>query len=133
MITSKARYVNLVYKNIYLLVISGISAHWETLISQTMRQGRVITKRDDRGNRRSIHSIFPSWRRKKVTEKENIREEIVRLNYPTLFRSNARMSLTNFVNDSCDPVVSRDCFLAQFRLRSDRFPSKIENVLPHQS
>lgn len=39
---------------------------------------------------------------------------MARLNYPTSFRSNARMSLTKFVNDSCDPVVSRDCFLPQF-------------------
>lgn len=39
-------------------------------------------------------------------------EEMARLNYPTSFRSNARMSLTKFVNDSCDPVVSRDCFLS---------------------
>lgn len=45
MITSKARYVNLAYKSIYLLAISGISSHRETLISQTTRQGRVITKK----------------------------------------------------------------------------------------
>ena len=41
-----------------LLVISGINLYRGALTSQTMRQRRVITKTDERGNHGLIHSIF---------------------------------------------------------------------------